>query len=304
MQRIDFKFLRQLYYFSVVAEYKNISRAAEKLHISQPPLSAAISDLEERIGFNLFERHPGGVGLTEAGKRILPIVKSFNSHAELLEYSLNNLRASDLHLVKIAAVHDGMLQVISPLTSRLERANSNIRIFAKEEDSPLLPIAVIQNEVLAGIGYLWALKDPRLKEKRIAKVPLKLVVPSYHRLANKKSVSLTELDDENLVVVGRESSPWIYDKLISLFDLYGIKPRIQHEVISLNRLLGFAACGQGLALVPTYESTVLPKELREIAICEENAYVELSVIWKASVKSDPLLQLIEAMDQLSIVSSD
>lgn len=304
MQRIDFKFLRQLYHFSVVAEYKNISRAAEKLNISQPPLSAAISDLEERLGFNLFERHSGGVELTEVGKRILPIVRSFNSHAELLEYSLSNLRSSDLHLMKITAVYDGMVQVISPLTSRLARENSNIRIFAKEEDSPQLPAAVMQNEVLAGIGYLWDLKDPRLKEKRIARVPLKLVVPSYHRLANEKSVSLTALDDENLVVVGRESSPWIYDKLISLFDLYGIKPRIQHEVISLNRLLGFAACGQGLALVPTYKTACLPKELREIAICEENAYVDLSVIWKASIKSELLLHLIEAMDKLSIVSAD
>jgi DNA-binding transcriptional LysR family regulator len=279
MYRLNVKFLKLLYFFSVVAECGNISHAAKRLDISQPPLSAALSELEHILGYPLFERSRSGVELTEEAKNILPTVKAFIAHAEMVNYSVMQAHAPK-KLINVASVHDAMFHILSPVVMEFEEKNVPLQLFVKEEDSSDLIDVVLRNEVDFAVGYIWRRFGEGVNIKPIARVPLRIILPTIHPLAKARELSLRELERESFIIIGREASPYFYDKVFSLFDSYAIDPVIRHEVSSLSRMLAYAACGQGIGLMPYYAKQTMPANLVAVPIKEEDAYTELSAVYK------------------------
>lgn len=298
MYRVNFRFLRLLYLFVVVAETKNFSKAAQLLCMSQPPLSQSIKELEEEIGYSLFERKSRGVELTAAGKTLLPIVNRFISEAELVNYSVKNLKADNSSVLNIGSVHDGMMHVVPYIRQKIAEQDSRINVFTKEIDTVEIPQLILSEEVDFCIGYLLNTVSSDLTIREICTVKLKAAVPASSNLAKKQRVTWKELSKERLVVIGREATPQYYDHLLSFFLNKELQVKIQHTVNSVSRQLGFINCGQGIGIVPEWETKISPSEVKIIDIEDDSAFIPLNCCWRTNRDNAPMRIFLSALEQI------
>ncbi len=192
--------LNQLKYFEVIAKYQNMSRAQDVLHIAQPALSAGLSRLENQLGVRLFNRTKGRLELNDYGKIFLKYVVNINADYEkaLKEIEAEKKRFSNT--VNIAVLDMGFSLAIMPDFTLIHpdvKLNPHIIARDPEEDISLEEYDLVITplpETFAGMTYM-----PVLKEE------LSLAVPGTHRLFNKESVSLDDLNGEILYSVGFRS---------------------------------------------------------------------------------------------------
>jgi DNA-binding transcriptional LysR family regulator len=243
--------LRHLRYFVSVAEELHFRKAAEKLHIVQPALSKQISSLEKELGVLLLERDRRHVTLTEAGR-------------VFLEEALEVLAQADGAVSRARAVSRGEvgrlnIGFIQPaLADLLPRS---LRVFRQHYPGVLLTIGEATSraavEKIASRSMHFAFTrlpiEPRpdLSTEVISEEPVLLVVPQDHHLAGRASVRITDLAEEDLILVDRKVEPELHDYYVSACNTAGFSPRVAHEVNSTWVAIGLAAGGLGIGFAPT-----------------------------------------------------
>jgi DNA-binding transcriptional LysR family regulator len=234
--------LRQLRYFVAVAEAGSFRAAAERLHISQPPLSRQVADLERALGARLFERRPSGVELTPAGRDALP-------RAEAILRQAQELAQAPAHAVPGAAMRIGLTAAIA-VADRVRLAQ------AWKRGLPHIPL-----EVTAGFtrDLVPALRARRLhfalvglpgdvsglETREVSSSPLVAALPGRHRLARRKRVSLLEVADLPLFWIARASSPDYHDFCRRYFRAIGYRPRTILVEPGLMQTFERIAAGEG-----------------------------------------------------------
>ncbi len=242
--------LRLLRYFVVVAEEGNFNRAAERLHIAQPPLSRAIQQLEATVGAVLLDRGSRPLRLTDVGRLL---------HAQATQLLV---RMDDLEtMVKTAAATRKRRLVIGYVASTIYgRLPELIRSFRKA--SPLVELVLIESSTLEQIAGLKdgridvgfgriRFDDPAVRRVVLREEPLIAALPTEHRLAREDGpVSIHELAEEPQIIYPRQPRPSYADEVASLFRDHQIEPRIVHEVRELQIAIGLVAAEEGMAIVP------------------------------------------------------
>ena len=188
--------LRHLRYFAAVAEERHFTRAAARLHVAQPPLSAQIRQLEQRLGATLFDRSPGRVSLTPAGEALFEAV---GSTFAALEDGIRTVQA-------IAAGRRGRARVVLGPTVPVQPALAGIarmRTLAPELHVDLARDAEPVQSVLgrgADAALLWGpIRERALYTALVAVEPLLLVLAAPHPLARRARVGLADLQGERLL---------------------------------------------------------------------------------------------------------
>lgn len=238
--------LKQLRYFVAAAEAGSITRAAEATHVSQPSVSAAISHLEDVFGLQLFIRHHAqGLSLTPAGRRLFASARELLAHAEELTQDaagLGEALEGDLDIgcfVTFAPfVLPGVLRVFA-------REHPAIRVRPHEEDLRALPEGLRRGRYEFAVTYDLNMPQDIDFEPLVA-VPIHVIVPAEHRIAGKKTVKLTELEGEPLVLLGLPESR---SHFLSVFAEAGIEPNIAYETTSFEMVRGLVANGYGYSLL-------------------------------------------------------
>ncbi|MEI6644046.1 MAG: LysR family transcriptional regulator [Novosphingobium sp.] len=261
--------LKQLRYFLVVASERNFTRASERLHIAQPPLSRAIQRLEEEVGAPLIDRHVRPMKLT-------PLGLLFQEQALQMLGRMDDMKA----MVQAAVAAERRRFTIGFVASTMyARLPEYIREFRKR--APDLELTLIECTTLEQIS---ALKDGRIDVgfgrirfddaavKRTVLTHERLVValPINHSLARESNpVSLHRIAQEPQIIYPRSPRPSYADQVLSLFRDYGHEPRVIHEARELQIAIGLVAAEEGVAVVPesitrsrshdvTYRSIVEP----------------------------------------------
>jgi DNA-binding transcriptional LysR family regulator len=252
--------LRHLRYFVAVADEQSFTRAAERLNISQPPLSRQIQDLEEELGTALFERGSRPVKLTEPGR-------FFYSHAtRLLEQATQAARATrriarmERRLV-IGFVGSTMYGAL-PRLVRLFRAARPQTEIALEEMSTLDQMEALKTgRIDVGFGRI-RLDDPALKREVLREERLVAAIPLEHALAiPDKPIILAALENHDILVYPKRPRPSYADQVLSLFRDQGLQPAAVHEVQEIQTALGLVAAGMGVCVVPAGVSRLRPDEV-------------------------------------------
>ena len=255
--------LRHLRYFVAVAETENVSRAALKLHVSQPGLSRQIRDLEDELGFLLLERSPKSVRLTEAGRVFL-----IESIAVLrrAEAAVETARA-------IATGGRGELHVgyAPTLTARILPAA--LRAF--QAGTPKVRVKLHDlstEEMLAGLRegrlQLAFLVRPRtgvlrgLRFEELTRDSLRLALAPHHALARRRVVMLADAAREPFFVYSRKDYPDYHELLATVFAATKNKPRIADEHDGVSSLISAIETGNGVALVPESMSCIAGARLK------------------------------------------
>src|SRR5688572_11286914 len=244
--------LRHLRYFIAVAEEENVSRAALKLHVSQPALSRQIRDLEDELRFALFKRTAKSVQLTDAGRVFLSEAREVLKRSD---EAVNKARAiatggqGELHVgyapSPTARILPATLRVFQ---ARMPKVRVRLHDLSSEEMVAGLRERTIEVAVLVRPTRAM-LRGLRFEE--LARDPLCLAVPPRHRLARRRSVSVAQLARESLVVFNRKDYADYHEHLDGVFRASKLKPRIAEEHDSGTSLIAAVEAGAGVAITST-----------------------------------------------------
>ncbi|MGO3713813.1 LysR substrate-binding domain-containing protein [Alcaligenes aquatilis] len=241
---------RRLYQFIAVAEELHFNRAAQRLHMAQPPLSQAIRRLEQEIGATLFERNNRKVALTPAGAHFL---ESARQLVRQLEASIEQTR-------RVAQGIEGNLTLtfinIAPYRTLLDalrrfRSACPAVSFTMQEATTQEQVQALE-EGRADLGFMRPLGKtaPGLRFVCILREPIVLALPAAHHLANRQTIPLAALRDEAFVASPRHLGQGFHDQLIQLCETADFVPHIAQQARQLQTLVALVASNFGLALLP------------------------------------------------------
>lgn len=240
--------LRQLRYFVAVAEERNFTRAAERLNMTQPPLSRQIQQIEESVGLPLFERGARPLKLTEAGR-------VFYAQAKRLLEESDELLPLTRRLAQLAE-----RIVIGFVPSTLYGPLPDV-IRAFREAAPLIQISLIEmftieqlsalkgGRIDVGFGRL-RFDETQLAREVLVEEPLIAALPAGHALADTRPLTLDALSKETLIIYPSTPRPSYADQQLSAFRDHAVEPAAIHEVRELQTALGLVAAQVGVCLVP------------------------------------------------------
>lgn len=289
--------LRHLRYFVAVAEELNIRRAAERLHVSQPPLSRQIHDLEEEVGTRLFVRSQQGVQLTEAGQFFLKEARQILSQSQRalqLAQAAGRGETGHLDLAYHAAFFD---PVFTRVARQFRKRFPSVELRIRE----LLTYQQIQEllEKRLDIGYV-GLRFPELERELafqcVHRGDLLVALPPDHPLAKQRRVALRSLAKEPFIAPPRVS-PAYREALLSFCRLAEFVPEIVQEGNSAQCMLELVSAGVGVALVPDTFQKLLAIEVEFRPLTGRLPRLEFHIAWRRNNQSPHLAAFLEMLQQ-------
>ena len=241
--------LNQLRYFCELADAGNFGRAAERLHMSQPPLSRQIAALEQELGTALLVRSPKGAELTAAGRQFLIDATEI---LRLVAQATRNAAATgrgEAGQLTMGFTMCAAYSIVPALTHRYKRAFPNVDLRVRE----LMPNALERDLRNGAIDVAISFpgdEAAQFKSRPLIREPLKLVLPERHRLAKSRKVRIEDLAQERLLIVPRAQVPSLYDSIVQCCRAAGFEPAIGLEVYLQQTIVNFVAEGLGIAFVP------------------------------------------------------
>ena len=242
--------LRHLRYFVAVAEERHFGRAAERLHMAQPPLSQQIRQLETELGVTLLHRTTRRVDLTDAGSAYLDRARAILAAVD--EAGVEAQRVADglVGRVVIGCVGSATYSLLPALARTLREELPGIDFTFRGE--MLVPDQVAA--LLAGRIDLALLRPPvdedSLRVRTLRREALIVALPEGHRLAGRRRLAVADLRDEDFIVHVGQGRSVMHGLVTTLCHEAGFEPRIRHEVAETSTLVTFVAAGLGVALVP------------------------------------------------------
>jgi LysR family hydrogen peroxide-inducible transcriptional activator len=239
--------IRALQYFIALAELRHFGRAAERCHVSQPTLSTQIKKLEQELGVDLIERNSRQVLLTEAGENVLGHARRA---VEEIETIRRLSRLSDdpfggtLSLGIFPTLAPYLLPHVIP-SFRATYPKLTIRLF--EDKTEEVTQMLLQGR-LDAILVALPVQDERLHVEPLFQEPFVLVLPTQHRLADKSTISVSDLKSEQLLLL--EDGHCFRDQALDVCRLAGASEHVEFRASSLETLRYMVAANSGITLMP------------------------------------------------------
>jgi DNA-binding transcriptional LysR family regulator len=290
--------LRQLRYFVTVADELHFGRAADRLHMTQPPLSQTIAALEALLGAPLFLRNRRQVELTPAGAALLPEARRMLAEAAELPELVRRAAAGEAGRLSLAFVTSADYSVLPPFLRRYRAAYPQVHIALQEATSDLQVEDLLRGRVDAGL-LIPPLPDKARAELDYMKVldePLILCAPAgLDALRAGGPVRLQDLPALPLVIFPRESAPALHDAILSCFHAAGVTPAIGQEAIQMQTIVSLVSGGMGLALVPESVSNLMRPGVEYRALADSTPLVETGLAWRRDNPSPVLRGFLDLL---------
>jgi DNA-binding transcriptional LysR family regulator len=245
--------LRHLRYFIAVAEELHFTRAAERLHIGQPPLSHAIQVLEADVGARLLERTKRWVRLTEAGKLFLADARKILAMAEQAVETARRAERGETGELRIGFTYSTPLTPLFAEVINRYRQEFPLVTLTLHEMSTMRQLDAIGERAL-DFGFT---RPPEvavpagIKLTGLREDPLMVVLPTSHRLAAKAAIAIKELEDESFVMYPQGAGTGIYPQILRLCRAAGFVPRVGQTAGEASTIIGLVAAGSGITLLPS-----------------------------------------------------
>lgn len=279
--------LRHLRYFLAVAEEKHFGRAAERLHMAQPPLSSQIRQLEAELGTTLFNRTTRRVELTEAGLLLVDRARQILTDLESAEFDVAEVGRGAAGVLRIGFSGTATYRLMPEIVRRaeIEMPNVRLQIFG-EMLTPQMETALLENRI--DIAVLRPpVRSGEIGLDEFEHTPIVAVLPSWHPLAvgakSGEPLLVSDLADSGLVSYPHASS--VASVVWELCRQAGFRPRIQQTATETSTLIAMVSAGLGVALMPGPSGQPLhgPIVIRPLA---EEITIGLAVAWRTHTDSD------------------
>ncbi len=295
--RFDYRVIRQLYMFSVVAEEGNFSRAAARLLISQPPLTEQIRLLEDRMGVKLLERTPHGTVPTAAGRAALPLVQRFVKEAEQLEAVIKNLSQEHTSVLTLGAVWHTIATFAADFMERMKHEHPETEVFTREINSADVGRQLSSGDILLAFGYFGGEIASGLQMTEIIKEPARIIFSAKHPLAAKERILWDDIRHETFMFTRRGESPYYFDAIISFFARHGFTPDIRNGG-PVTQQIAYAGCGQYMGIIPASVAALLPPSVVARPLESEDPVFVLSAAWNPEIESPERDNALEVVKQM------
>ncbi|OED10750.1 LysR substrate-binding domain-containing protein [Burkholderia sp. A2] len=290
--------LRQWRYFVTVADERHFGRAAERLSMTQPPLSQAIRALEDALGVALFVRTKRSVALTAVGAALLPEVRRLLASADALPPLARRLargEAGSLSLAFVSTADYGLLPSLlrafgtryPQVRLQLTEATSDVQIdelVAGRIDAGLV-IPPVPPRHAAGLSYLSVVREP-----------LVVAMPAGASDAPEdEPVQLADVAALPLVIFPRRLAPGFYDIITGCYGAAGETPRIGQEAIQMQTIVSLVSAGMGVALVPQSLRNLRRTGVVYRPLAGHAPVVETGLVWRTGDVSPVLAGFIDVV---------
>lgn len=289
---IDLRVWRQ---FVALAEDLHFGRAAARLHMTQPPLTQAIAQLERSLGVCLFERSRRHVALSAAGAALLPEVRELLARAQRLPAVAQAAASGEVGRLRLSFVSTVGFDQLPGWVSGFREHSPRVALELIEATGDVQQDALARGDIDAGVMLFSPGFSPGgLESLRVAREPLVLAMPAAHPLAVARRLSLAQVLAQPLVMFPRRILPSIHDALFALHHAHGRTPQVAQEAIQMQTIVNLVAAGLGLAWVPRSVTRFVREGVvyRELPASAGVPHCETRLVWNAGDQRPALARFV------------
>jgi DNA-binding transcriptional LysR family regulator len=284
--------------FIAVAEELHFGRAAQRLHMTQPPLTQAIANIERQLGARLFDRTKRSVKLTATGQALLPEARELLARAQSLPAHARAAAHGELGRLRVAFVSTVGFGLLPQWVMAFRALHPQVEFELIEATGDVQLRSLERGDADAGFMlHSPGFAPAGLEHLRIVREPLVLALPDQHPLATSRTLPLKAVLDEPLVIFPRRIVPSLHDAIFGLYHASGREPRIAQEAIQMQTIVNLVSAGLGVAWVPesvqqfqrpgvTYRQ-IGGKAAQQVPGCET------SLVWPAAARQPTLERFVE-----------
>ena len=292
--------LRQLRQFTVLAETLNFNRAAERLHMAQPPLSTAIRKLEGELGVTLFDRDPRGLALTVPGSILLEHARHALRVADELKRSARECATGELGRLVLGFSGTASYAVLPELIPRFQARYPKVELVLHESTTHELVTELARHTVDVAL-----LRTPLLEACTAELLPVKsdrfvLAVPPAHALATRERARMADLAGQPFIIYSRQKVPAMHALLMLAFHQAGVAPRVVQEFVQVPTAMGLVESGLGVALVPAATARYLPTQVKLLPMDDlpDTLNIGIALAHQPASASAPTQRFVEVVREL------
>jgi DNA-binding transcriptional LysR family regulator len=284
--------LRQIRYFLVLANELNFTRAAGRLHISQPPLTRQIQQLEASMGVVLFERTTRGVALTQAGAVFLEEARKI---VALTDQATNKTRLAhqgQLGRLDIGVFGSAILNVIPTLLIELRKTHPDI-VISLQNTTKIQQVEAVREKRL-DIGFNRVFPEVEdLVVETVMMESLYVAMHKDHELVRRRTLAVKDLNNQPLILFPNNVRPTFADNVVALLRDEGLTPNVVHEVEDVMTCIALVSAGLGMAVVPESAVNLQLPGVRYHPLRSAEAKVDLSCVYRADNASPALMVFLD-----------
>ena len=290
---------QRLRYFVVVAEELNFSRAAERLHMAQPPLSYQIKRLEEELGAQLFHRTKRNVRLTDAGRLLLEEARGLLIHAEHTASVVHRVGQGKVGRLSVGFVPSAANRILPPVLRTFGERFPSVELLLREFDPDRLLGSLVDGRVDVGFLYL-PFDDDSLDSRPVSREPFVAALPDTHPLADEPRVTLEALAGEPFVLTPRYRGAGLRDKIVAHCRRAGFEPRVVQEAWLMQTTVSLVAGGIGVTLVPASLQNLQRTGVVYKHVEGMSPEIELGVVWLRDAPSAVLRAFLGVVGEVTL----
>jgi len=280
--------LKQIKYFLVLAEELNFGRAAEKLNMSQPPLSKSIKALEDHLKIVLFKRNSKGVSLTTEGKIFLEEAKHLVHQTEEVSKKIKSLKKGYQKVINIGFVYPAIYLFLSDVIKAFKIQYPEIK-FRLLEYCVLTDFQekIINHELDLAFVYT-PVNDDRINSQMVHLEDVSVVFPKNHPLAQEKEISIGQLKGEQILIQPKEAFPEIIGIFIYRCETeFNFTPKLDIEATSQQARIEMVAQGLGVTYAGSSLAALYKDKVNFVKLANnETAHVGIAMIWNKSIDKE------------------
>ncbi|MEV4438790.1 LysR substrate-binding domain-containing protein [Streptomyces sp. NPDC049577] len=290
--------LRLLRYVVAVADEGGFQKAADRLHMAQPPLSRQIAALERELGVRLFERRP--TRLTEPGKVFVEGARGLLADADTLVERTVRAAHGAVGRLRLGYVTSAAYWAVPTLLSAMGARHPGVRVETREMWSADLAAALERDEIDAALSRSLP-HLPGLARLALAREDLVVVVAAGHRLAGRAELSLRELRGDTLRIIRRDIAPAFHDALLAALHgaLHGAGERFPVEEEPVPGFRHLVLDDHAFTVVPRTLTRHLPPGTAALRVRDELPASVLELVWRENAPAPPLPLLVRAARTLT-----
>ena len=266
----------------VLAEELHFGRAAQRLNITQPPLTMAIQSLERKLGVPLFERTQRSVALAPAGRALLPEVRRLLQAADDLPRRAQAAARGLAGRLRLAFVSSIAYGPLPEWLRSFRHANPDVALALREATLDVQLDAFASGEIDAGfVLHAQDAVPPGLQAWRALREPLVMALPDRHPLTALRRLTFERVAPEPLVIFPRSMAPSLFDAIVGHYRTRGLTPQIAQEANQMQTIVNLVSAGMGVAWVPASLMQLQRPGVVYRTLVGEPLSCDTSLVWRA-----------------------
>jgi DNA-binding transcriptional LysR family regulator len=283
---------RLLKYFSVLAEELHFGKAAKKLHISQPPLSRQIMDLEEELGVRLFNRTKRNVQLTEYGRYLKRESHKLFNQIDIMKNHLEMMKNGVVGQIKIGYVGDFMHSTFPEILSDIKHQYPKIDTVLLESDTESQI-----SELRTGLLDIGFVRTP-IEAKDILVIPIyketfSLILSKSHPLSSRKNIPLKELADEPYIGFSPRCPPPLSKSVMNICNKAGFSPKVVHRALQINSIVKLVENNIGYSIIPIGPKAVFKESVKFFELKDFPERAEISLAYNPDLLDEVSMKIVD-----------